>query len=347
MSSSAGLGMLLNLSLLLLSSAVAASAVSASSSPLLNFSDWDTVVRDCVSTKGSVHSIDLNTVDYAKVGSEKYKLLLDKFTGAVAGLNPADVDNLVHNKSQFYAFFINVYNAFAVKTIVENPCQVDLFGQCSAITSIRDVAYGFWPWEFGVWTRTAGQIAGKSWSLDEVEMHLRQPPSPLEEDSRLHAAIVCASVSCPNLRPSAYTWENIDEELTSNFNNFMDNNKKGMEIDTSKKLVTLSPIFKWFEADFKPSPLKFILSVLDKNHEDYSWLKENVDSATVEYFGYDWDVNAEKGDIPCELKAQRPCFRAWHLVLTVTIVAVVALMIALAVCISRRCRRHKDGYHRV
>jgi Protein of unknown function, DUF547 len=278
--------------------------------------------------------------------SKKLKPSFDSFLKEIEEADAQAVADLTKNKTAFYAFFINVYNAFAVKTIAENPCEADLFGECAPIQSIRDIAYGFWPWQFGVWTRNAGKIAGKWWSLDEVEMHLRRPPSPLKEDSRLHASIVCASVSCPNLRGAAYTVEHLDAELTSNFNNFLANDKKGMKVDTHKKIVTLSPIFKWFEADFKPSPLKFILKYLSKDHADYSWLEKHSD-AELQYFSYDWDVNAEKGDIPCELKSPRPCFRAWHLVLTVVIIVVVALMVALAVVISRKCRRHRDGFHRV
>src|SRR5687768_12645349 len=103
------------------------------------------------------------------------------------------------------------------------------------------------------------------------------PPSPLlkftfhkmKEDSRLHACIVCASVSCPNLRRGAYTAEvtlfihhrkdrllfadspsssplkNLDAEMTESVNDFWNNTKKGMYVDRDKKTVKLSNIFNW------------------------------------------------------------------------------------------------------
>lgn len=101
---------------------------------------------------------------------------------------------------------------------------------------------------------TPYQLAGKNWSLQEVENYMRSPPNNLPEDPRLHAgkciilsfqAIVCASISCPDVRKGAYSVENVDEELTDNFNRFLQNPKKGMYVDQSSGEVTLSEIFYW------------------------------------------------------------------------------------------------------
>ena len=48
------------------------------------------------------------------------------------------------------------------------------------------------------------------------------------EDSRLHACIVCASVSCPNVRMEAFRPTTIDQQMDAQFQNFLANNKKGM-----------------------------------------------------------------------------------------------------------------------
>ena len=69
----------------------------------------------------------------------------------------------------------------------------------------------------------------------------------MKEDPRLHAAIVCASISCPNLAPYAYdAGANLDAQYNRSFNNFLNNTKKGMKVDKETKTVTLSKIFDWY-----------------------------------------------------------------------------------------------------
>ncbi len=92
---------------------------------------------------------------------------------------------------------------------------------------------------------TPYQLAGKNWTLQEVENLMRSPPDSLPEDPRLHAAIVCASISCPDVRKGAYSIETIDADLTDNFNRFLQNPYKGMHVDQSTGEVQLSPIFDW------------------------------------------------------------------------------------------------------
>lgn len=43
------------------------------------------------------------------------------------------------NTTEFYAFWMNVYNYLAIKLIIENPCQRDMFGNCRPLNSIRDI----------------------------------------------------------------------------------------------------------------------------------------------------------------------------------------------------------------
>ena len=49
----------------------------------------------------------------------------------------------------------------------------------------------------------------------------------IREDPRLHACIVCASISCPDVRTTAYNPSTIDDQMTDQMKNFLQNNKKG------------------------------------------------------------------------------------------------------------------------
>jgi len=168
----------------------------------------------------------------------------------------------------------------------------------------------------------------------------------MKEDSRLHACIVCASVSCPNLRKGAYIIQGLDAQMTDNFNDFINNTKKGMAVDRDAKKVQLSKIFDWYADDFKNAVngevLDFILLYLSPNHSDYQWLKDNKDSVKLDYFDYDWDVNAN-GDLPCD--KSRPCYPLWALLVTLGGILLIVCVALLVILIRYKLKRR--GYHRV
>ena len=107
-----------------------------------------------------------------------------------------------------------------------------------------------------------GVVAGKKRTLNEIEHEiLRKMGEP-----RIHVAIVCASVSCPDLRAEAYTVEKLDSQLDDQLTLFLANPKKGLHID-KKGYLYMSSIFKWFAEDFetKGGVRKFLAPYAPKN----------------------------------------------------------------------------------
>jgi len=312
------------------------SLVSADYDPVRNATLWNNVLQKYVTTGVTLHGVVINTVDYKGISTDA------DFKAYLKSLETANIDGL--NKTETYAFFMNVYNALAVNMVVVHSCGDDIFGTCGPIKSIEDIGT-ILPYS-PVWGKQAGIVGGKPWSLDDVENYIRKPPAGMTEDSRLHACIVCASVSCPNLRKGAYTIENLDAEMTDNFNDFLNSTKKGMSVDMKEKKVTLSSIFNWYADDFKNSingeVLDFILKYLHPNTTEFEWLKANKDDVELEYFDYDWDVNA-KGDLPCD--KSRPCYPLWALLVTLGGILVVVCVILLAFLIRHKLKR--KGYFRV
>jgi len=311
--------------------------ITLASDPVHDPSKWDRIVLKYV-RPGRLSHIDLHLVNYTGISRDP------DFTSFLEDLKSAQITNLT--RAEIYAFFSNVYNALAVNMIIENACKRDLFGKCGSIASIRDIGT-IVPYK-PVWGKKAGIVGGKEWSLDDVENYLRKPPAGMEEDPRLHSAIVCASVSCPNLRMEAYTVEKVDEQFTDNFRDFLNNTKKGMVVHRSSKVVKLSHIFNWFSSDFsdyakrrnQSSVLDFVLMYLSPNHTDYQYLKDNKDSLKLEYFSYNWDVNAVGGP-GCHISA-RPCYPLYALI--ATLVGFLILIIAVLViwcCCCRKKKRHE------
>ena len=105
----------------------------------------------------------------------------------------------------------------------------------------------------------------------------------------IHFAIVCASVSCPDMLPEAYTPAALKNQLKSQVNRFLENKQKGMRIDRKNKTVHLSMIFDWYEKDFTPAGgiISFLNSELAGNRNipaDYA----------IKHLPYNWDLNVAR-----------------------------------------------------
>jgi len=293
---------------------------------------------------GELNGINLNLVNYSNVKVDP------NFTTFINYLATANTSSLTRNET--YAFYINVYNALAMNMIITHSCETDIFGDCGKLVSIHDIDRKLGLIYGGVWTKQAGVVAKKTVSLDDIENLLRNPPNGYREDPRLHACIVCASVSCPDVRSEAYVPQSIGEQMLDNFRKFISNPKKGMNIDTSSSTVTLSEIFDWYEDDFTTytatnNVLDFILLYMDPNDVNFNWLSKNKDKVTINHFHYDWNVNAEDQWIPCSAKA-RPCYQVWALLVTLAVIVVLALFACCCFCcIKRRKHRHHPPYERV
>ena len=171
------------------------------------------------------------------------------------------------------AFWINAYNIFAM----------DLVAKHWPVNGIKDIGSLLFP----VWDKTAGEIFGRTYSLDQIENEQIRPLG----DPRIHAAIVCASISCPSLAREPYLGATIDAQLDAAFARFVANPGKGFRLDRSVVTIHLSSIFKWFAEDFEKQggPLAVIARFLGE--ADRSWLAANTAKARFEYMDYDWRVN--------------------------------------------------------
>ncbi|NOQ13971.1 MAG: DUF547 domain-containing protein [Methyloprofundus sp.] len=173
--------------------------------------------------QGEKHGTPLALVDYAAL---KKSGQLDKVYQQVSTF-PV---KLLSGRDEVLAFYINTYNILALKMVVDHW----------PLASIKDVGGFFNP----VWGREAGTIGGKPVSLDDIENEIIRPMG----EPRIHLAIVCASVSCPDLRNEPYTASTLNKQLDEQANAFLHNDKKGLYI--AKDEIVVSKIFKWFKQDF-------------------------------------------------------------------------------------------------
>lgn len=228
-----------------------------------DFSDWDTLTKKYVAPK-TLDGVLLNAVDYGGLKKDPV------FSDLVSSLESYPLESLKSRESRL-TFWINVYNIFAAKMITDNY----------PIESIKDVGSLF----KSVWKRSAGKVGGKERTLNEIEHEiLRKMNEP-----RIHVAIVCASVSCPDLRLEAYTVENLSDQLDDQMKKFLRSQGKGMRLDEKKNKVYLSSIFKWFAEDFegRGGVLKYIGQYVSP--EERKTL--NKPKIKIAYLDYNWKIN--------------------------------------------------------
>jgi len=200
----------------------------------------------------------------------------------------------------------------------------------------------------------AGTVGGTQYTLDDIENLLRNQANS-SDDFRLHFAIVGASLSYSDLRNEAFVAERLDEQLTDNFNNFISNTEKGMNLDQKNGRLEISSIFSWFSSDFtkyEASVPSFILKFLSQNNSNYQYLSQNKDSVQISFISFDWDLNALRSSstshplLPCESNS-RPCYQLWALLVTIVVGVVVAAASIITYFVVKRCRNKRNGYERI
>lgn len=168
----------------------------------------------------------INRFNYAAVSAAD-RQRLDAYLHYLAGL---DVNGLTRKQQQ--AYWVNLYNALTIRLILDNP----------GVSSIRKIKDGFF--SIGPWDREIIEIDGETLTLNDIEHRILRP---LYGDARVHFAVNCASLGCPNLAPQAYTAASLDSMYEAGARAFI-NHPRGVAQDG--KRLRLSSIFSWFEEDF-------------------------------------------------------------------------------------------------
>lgn len=206
--------------------------------------------------QGTKQGVSLAMVDYEALKKN------GKLEAVYQQLSSYPVTKL-QGKQEKLAFYINTYNILALKMVVDNW----------PLKSIKDVGNLLSP----VWRKEAGNIGGKTVSLDDIENKIIRPLG----EPRIHFSIVCASVSCPDLHTKPYTAAQLDSQLNQQVKVFLNNTKKGLYVDGNQ--IHVSKIFDWFEKDFKV--VGGVESFIHTHRTNLPKLEIDAD------IDYNWNVN--------------------------------------------------------
>lgn len=211
----------------------------------LSHDSWNELLEKYVTANGKVN--------YSGLKADKAKL--QSYLDLLAA-NPVQS---AWTRNEKMAYWINAYNAFTIKLIVDHY-------PVSSITKIE----GGKPWD-KKWIK----LGDKTYSLNQIENEILRPQF---SDPRIHFAVNCAAKSCPPLLNRAWTADNLEQNFETQTVKFVNNPQ--FNVLTEKK-IQLSKIFEWYAGDFGD-----IVSFLNK----YSKLKINA-NAKVTYIEYDWALN--------------------------------------------------------
>lgn len=233
------------------------------STEAFDHADWNRLLQKYVDVDGMVNYAAWQKSKTDRVSLERYLVSLSSSTGE--GSTPTKL-----------SFWINAYNALTIHGILQEY----------PTTSIRNhtaVLFGY-----NIWKNLKLVVGDRTVSLEEIEHEiLRKMNEP-----RIHFAIVCASIGCPRLLNEAYVADRLETQLELNSKHFFSQPSK-FKFDRTRKVVSLSPILKWFEEDFGNNKGEVLAKIA-------RWLSPQAASelgqagaVSVQYQDYDWGLNAQ------------------------------------------------------
>ena len=229
--------------------------LTVATSAQISHQTWDELVREHVSVDGKVNYKgflqDIKKLDaYLKILSE----------------NPPEKS---WDNNQKLAYWINAYNAFTVK-LITNHYPLKSIQELHPTIKIPGIST--------VWHKEFFKIGAEDESLNDIEHKILRKQF---NEPRIHFAINCASVSCPNLLNEAFTPDKLEAQLEKQTRAFINDPLKN---NISTNALEVSKIFSWFKKDFtkKESLTAFL------NRYTNETIQKNAD---INYMDYNWQLN--------------------------------------------------------
>jgi hypothetical protein len=191
---------------------------------------------------------------------------LDAYVGSLEAVDPRDLP-----RDAALAYWINLYNAATVRLVLEHY----------PLESIREIGSGIL--EPGPWSREVVTVLGRPLTLDEIEHGIIRP---VFEEPRIHYAVNCAALGCPELAREAWRAEGLEARLAEAERDFV-NHPRAVRVEEGD--LVLSKIWLWFREDFAASEaglLEGLSGVAEGRAADALAGRDGADR-----YAYDWALN--------------------------------------------------------
>lgn len=249
------------------------------------------LLRDLILKLFSEHlSADGKVVDYKGMSANP---VFERYCELAIQLQRVELLSL--SRDERLAFFINIYNALVIHGCMRLGVPTNMWQR-----------YRFFNY-------VSYLIGGEVFTLQDIEngilrgnqkgmAQLRRPFSKTdprlmvalpEVEPLIHFALNCGAKGCPPIK--TYTPQDIDNQLRTAAEAFLENDDACM-VDSGKREVRLSQIFKWYKGDFGGTDEKLLNWVLEHMSDSpkKSSLEDVLSSGKtkVSYLPYDWGSNS-------------------------------------------------------
>jgi|TARA_B110000971_G_scaffold51813_1_gene52499 hypothetical protein len=178
-----------------------------------------------------------------------------------------------YNRDEQKSYWINLYNAVTINLILDNY----------PIASIREIESGFF--SFGPWDKELIMVEGEKISLNDIEHRILRP---IWKDPRIHYAVNCASIGCPNLQSKAFTAENAEALLNLAAVEFI-NHARAVKVKNNK--LRVSSIYNWYKVDFGGTDVSIINHLRQYAKPELAEQLSNIGSIDNDDH-YNWSINS-------------------------------------------------------
>ncbi len=220
----------------------------------------------------------VNRVDYRAFKAKGHSAL----KAYVARLQKVNVGSL--DKKEQFAFWANLYNAKTIDVVLDHyPVssirKITISGGLFNILKSSVGAGG--PWKAKIMT-----VGGQRLSLDDVEHEIMRK---VFKDPRVHYAVNCASIGCPNLASEAFVGAKLNRQLDAGAVAYV-NHPRGISVSGGS--VKASNIYKWFVADFGGNAAGVLRHMRKYAKPPLAAKLKGV--TEIDSYAYDWALNDVK-----------------------------------------------------
>jgi hypothetical protein len=227
-----------------------------------NHAPWDTLLQTYVRESAD----GINRFNYRGLAnSPADRQALDRYIASLEGTAPSRL-----NRADQFAFWANLYNAVTIDVVVERY----------PVRSIRDIKPH--PLAIGPWGVPRVTVEGRRLSLDAIEHEIMRPTFA---DPRVHYAVNCASIGCPNLQRQAFRGATLEAQLDAAARAFI-NHPRAVQV--TPRGLRLNSIYQWFRVDFgTEAQLRTHL----QRYAAPGLAAQIAASPRIAGYGYDWSLN--------------------------------------------------------
>lgn len=199
------------------------SKISQSSKKTVNHSQFSRLLKAYIKRDKN----GLNRVDY-----KGFKNKQSDLKAYIKSLEAVKVTSL--SRSEQFAYWANLYNALTIDVVLE----------AYPVKSIKDIDISPGIFSNGPWGKKLVTIEGTKISLDDIEHQILRK---VHKDPRVHYAVNCASVGCPNLQTEAFEASKLEAQLEKAAKDYVNSNR-GVVVKGNR--LSISKIYVWFKKDF-------------------------------------------------------------------------------------------------